>query len=765
MAKEGGGDAEYRTFAAQLRAWPDDRLTRLLRDRPDLATPAPHDSGQLASRASTRSSVVRALDQLSMLELSVLDAHLVAGQTTRDQLSSLVHAEPAAVATAVDRLLDLGLVWQAPGGLRPLTGVVDALTPQSPGASGVRPRTEDGPDPADVSALLAEVSPQARAMLDHVDAHGGQATAGSARRGVRPEDAETPAEELLARQLLVPRGGGVVVVPGDVAVGLRGGRTTRDPVDSPPEVTTTSRGAALVDRAAAGAAFEAVHRVELLLDQWGTAPPSELRSGGLGVRDLRAVAGLLHTTDRTAALLVEVAAAAGLLATRADAEGEPVWVPTDTFDAWSTRDHAQRWLDLVRAWLDSPRVPGLVGSRDTAGKGRNALAPDSTSPIAAETRRMALTVLTDLPDGEVLATGTGVPSVVARLAWLRPRRPVARGDQAAWALEEAATLGLTGLGGPASYLRPLLDGDPDTAAAVMSPLLPQPVSEVVVQADLTAVAPGPLETAVARRLHVVADVESRGGATVYRFTGSSVRRALDLGWSALEVHEFLDEVSATEVPQPLRYLVDDTARTFGSIRVGHAEAFLRADDETVLTELLHHPQAGKLGLRRVAPTVLVSDTPLDVLLPRLRELGAAPVVEAPDGTVRVARPDLIRARSPRGRRAAAAAVAREAAQAAQVVAAIRAGDRVTASRPMTSADTLTPGGSLAALRDAVEARRPVLIGYLDNHGTRSERLVEPVRVEGGQLTAYDARSDDTRTFAIHRITSVRDAGDAASARP
>jgi hypothetical protein len=341
---------------------------------------------------------------------------------------------------------------------------------------------------------------------------------------------------------------------------------------------------------------------------------------------------------------------------------------------------------------------------------------------------------------------------------------VARGDQAAWALEEAATLGLTGLGGPASYLRPLLDGDPDTAAAVMTPLLPQPVSEVVVQADLTAVAPGPLETAVARRLHVVADVESRGGATVYRFTGSSVRRALDLGWSALEVHEFLDEVSATEVPQPLRYLVDDTARTFGSIRVGHAEAFLRADDETVLTELLHHPQAGKLGLRRVAPTVLVSDTPLDVLLPRLRELGAAPVVEAPDGTVRVARPDLIRARSPRGRRAAAAAVAREAAQAAQVVAAIRAGDRVTASRPVTSADALTPSGSLAALRDAVEARRPVLIGYVDNHGTRSERLVEPVRVEGGQLTAYDARSDDTRTFAIHRITSVRDAGDAASAR-
>ena len=77
------------------------------------------------------------------------------------------------------------------------------------------------------------------------------------------------------------------------------------------------------------------------------------------------------------------------------------------------------------------------------------------------------------------------------------------------------------------------------------------------------------------------------------------------------------------MPQPLTYLVDDAARTFGTVRVGAAEAFLRADDEAALTELLHHPKAASLGLRRLAPTVLVSTVPVDVLLPRLRDLGSA----------------------------------------------------------------------------------------------------------------------------------------------
>ncbi|MGZ8744148.1 MAG: helicase-associated domain-containing protein [Nocardioides sp.] len=791
-----------RTLAEQLRSWPDDALLRLLRDRPDLATPAPQDSAQLASRAGTRASVLRAADQLTTLELAVLDAVVACGgNASVALLRDRVNAPRESVEAAVERLRGLALIWGTDESLRALSVVTDVIGTT---VSGLGPSAETllagyGPsrvtslardlgitqsgdrhrdvtaiaahlaDPAQVKVLIGEVDDKARAILEHLEKQGKDGSVESTDRPVGRGDEAGPVDQLLARGLLIARDRRHVALPREVVVSLRGGRTTREPVDVVPPLTTSARDASLVDRAAAGAAFELVRHVELLLEHWGTAAPSGLRTGGLGVRELRAAAELLHVEERVAALHIELAAAAGLVAVGATDEHDTAWLPTDAFDVWAAGTVADRWAKLALTWLDSPRLIGLVGSR-LNGKPVNPLVPDLERSWLAETRRSALREIAALPDGEVLAAGTGVPSLVARLAWLRPRRPAARAEAVAWAVEEAAVVGVVALGGVATHGRALLtDDDPlHTAPAALEPLLPEPVDHMLLQADLTAVAPGPLAHDLAHNLATMADIESRGGATVYRFTERSVRRAFDSGWSVGEVHDFLTSSSRTPVPQPLVYLVDDVSRKFGTVRVGAAESFLRSDDESALTELVHHPKATSLRLRRIAPTVVVSDVPLDVLLPRLRELGSAPVVEAADGTVRLARREVHRARTPRTRTTPsellgphpqdAKAAARFSARIAATVTAVRAGDRATENRPPDSGagrlPRSTPTSTLAALREALEAEQTVWIGYVDNHGSTVERVVDPVKVEGGWLTAYDHRSEEVRSFAVHRITGV-----------
>ena len=527
-----------------------------------------------------------------------------------------------------------------------------------------------------------------------------------------------------------------------------------DTAPTPPDLAIGERDQSLVDRAAAGAAFDLVRRTELLLDRWGTEPPTTLRAGGLAVRDLRAAADLMHLDHGAAALVVETAAGAGLLDLgmhpSMDDDRDGAWLPTEAFDAWQGRPSAERWTLLARAWLTSPRMLSAVGTR-IAQKQVNALAPDLARGWLLGLRADVLRELRTLAPGQVLTPRTGTPSLEARVRWRRPRRPGVHLDEVAAQLDQAAVLGITGLGGLSSFGRALVSGADPTAD--LGALLPDPVDHVLLQADLTAIAPGPLEQELARKLALVADVESRGGATVYRFDAASVRRAFDAGWSAAEVHDFVSGTSRTPVPQALTYLVDDVSRRFGTLRAGQAESFLRSDDETALTELMHASGADSLRLRRIAPTVVVSDVPLGTLLPRIRALGLAPVVEAPDGTVRVARPDVYRARSTR-RRTPPGGAAPRGSRTAAVVAAIRVGDRASAARPVHAASASAPIDVIALLRDAAEGGEQVVIGYVGNDGTVGERVVNPERVEGGRLTAYDARSDSSRAFALHRITAV-----------
>jgi predicted DNA-binding transcriptional regulator YafY len=62
--------------------------------------------------------------------------------------------------------------------------------------------------------------------------------------------------------------------------------------------------------------------------------------------------------------------------------------------------------------------------------------------------------------------------------------------------------------------------------------------------------------------------------------------------------------------------------------------------------------------------------------------------------------------------------------------------------------------TLKVLRTATETGSSVWLGYVDNDGISGDRVVDPVTLTGGLLTAYDHRTDRVRQFSVHRVTGV-----------
>lgn len=644
-------------------------------------------------------------------------------------------------------------------------------------------------DPAAVRRLAAECSPAAGRILDRLAEGPARGATAEAGRLLAVSGARTPVEELLARGLLVGVDADEVEMPREVGLALRGEHPTGPLHPTPPQLTGRQVAVASVDPAAALAAETVVRHVATLLQSWGTTPIVPLRTGGLSVRDLRAVARLLDIPEPDAAFVVELAGAAGLVDTTAGVDVRIV--PTTAFDRWGVDTTARQWAVLVEGWARSAAVASLVGDRDERGRQVSALSIDVRRSAAPGTRAEVLAALATAPEGVAPTTA----DVRALLSWRAPRRGGALLERLVDAtIREAELLGLTGRGVPATTGRLLaellaesagpgagpglfaagLTGQPgsfvDALADALEPLLPEPVEELLLQADLTAVAPGPLVAEVAAQLARLADIESTGSATVYRFSEESLRRALDAGASPTDIHDLLTRLGRGGVPQALSYLVDDTARRHGRLRSGPAESYLRCDDQALLSEVVASRRTQTLGLRRIAPTVVISRLPVAELLDGLRVAGFAPAAEGPDGRVVVSRPEAHRTPA-RTRSAAADPAAVRRGQLRDAVKLVRRGDESARTLRLAGGAATTFGNSsveglvrsapliLVRLQAAVRERRRVLLGYVDQQGTPSDRIVRPTALDGGWLTAWDETAAAARRFVLHRVTGVADVVD------
>ncbi|MEV5878741.1 helicase-associated domain-containing protein [Streptomyces sp. NPDC052101] len=818
------------TLASWLSGLENNRLERVLAARPDaVSPPEPRSFGELADRLQRPGSVAPALARLSLPQLQVAEALAALGPVPRAALADLLDATGAESARGLDAALaslsehalvwpdgegllrmaaPLRQAWERPLGLdaplallladttsEELRRMLVALGVPSPGTSR-KPRLAalltHHSDAERVAAVAASAPTATRKLLQQRARHQSEQPGPVAEfviLGTPGTDYAAGERWALERGLLVRSryGYGPARMPAEVALALRGADWHAPFDPAPPAVRTVSVPPAEVDQEAAASATAFAAHASSVLAACSVSPPALLKSGGVGARELSRVGKAARCDDIVVRLVLETAYDAGLLAR----DGGQV-AATGDYDVWAEREPAEQLTVLLTAWRRLPLTPAQA--RDADGRALPALAGTPPHRGCVQAREGLLTGAARLPAGQ----GAKNPAELGALVgWYRPFADESAQDTTPFAtvIHEAELLGVIARGALSPIGTALRTDDIGGAvdagalAAACARLLPTATRAARFGADLTAVVTGTPTARLAALLDTVADREAGGTASVWRLGPGTVRRALDAGRTADAIEADLAAVAVGALPQPLSYLIHDTARRHGRMRVTSAACVIHGEDPALLAELAAHRKFAALGLRLLAPTVLVSRTPLDKTIAALRAAGYAPVAESADGTVRVDKARRRRAVAPvppprkacgtaRHRTAGAPMAQTPATPATVDLGALASRLRAAPTNPPepdpgngvpfgtgtgTDTDTEETVGayarslSLADVRQlahAIDEGRAVTIEYVAASGSRTVRTLSGLDLDPPYLYAWCHLREDERVFTLSRIHGV-----------
>ncbi|WP_127476185.1 helicase-associated domain-containing protein [Microbacterium sulfonylureivorans] len=285
----------------------------------------------------------------------------------------------------------------------------------------------------------------------------------------------------------------------------------------------------------------------------------------------------------------------------------------------------------------------------------------------------------------------------------------------------------------------------DGAAADASGLaahLPAEIDRVYLQADLTAISPGPLAPALDLRLRSIAVRESRAQASTYRFTAESLGAGMTDGETAGSIRGFLAEISLTGIPQPLDYLIESTAARHGLVRV-------RSDDATGRTRVESPDRSLRETIaidQALRPLGLLSDG--DSLVSRVTRDGVYwaladaryPVVALDDD----GSPEPVRRRAVGSVESSSTTPA---AAYARLLTALRSGHGTEGEEGWLGRE----------LEQAVRARSEIVVVVRMPDGSERTMTLEASGLGGGRLRGRDRAADIERTLPVSSIVSVRPA--------
>jgi hypothetical protein len=727
---------EMRSFSDYLRSVDDAALLNLFTARPDLVTPVPPDIASLAVRACSAPSLARAIDSLNYWQFQVLEAAASLNEPFSEKnVISLTEKEAKG---ALEHLVTIGLIYPSDDGLRLPTQLRDVI--------GTEPA---GLGPASLAKLklseLDDAPIDAKKVLERL-------VWGPPRGSVGDIKNPGPGVNwLLDKKFLVPLDQRTVVLPREVAIALRGGKIHKERFIKQPELKGARRDDRQVNLAAIANVSTVLRWVEELLNFWADEPADALRAGGLGVRDLKIVSTHLGVDESCTAFVAELAYLASLISF----DAEDRILPSNKFDIWLMQTPADRWQMLASQWLITSRVSGLVGRVEA--KNVAALGPELDRVNAARVRALTL---------ELLRENQGIApdwnSFKEVLSWRAPvrRNSSLQEELAEWTLREAEWLGITGQGAISKFGDQFLSGD-DLSS--INEDLPKTVDHILIQSDNTAIAPGPLEHEISQALAMMAEIESRGGATVYRFTESTIRRALDHGKTGDEIKTFLVKTSKTPMPQPLEYLIADVAKKHGKLRVGNTSSFIRCEDTALISQIMNDKKLEILALRRIAPEVVICDMDATDAMRVLRECGYLPAGESANGMI-LTGPKTNRALTkPRPPRVIGEVEIPDTETLTTAIRTLRTGEKSTfrqtrlrqvASEALGQLPRTTANETMEILNQFIIDEKTLSIGYADNNGGVTHRIIDPIRISAGALIARDHATGEVQSFRIPRITGV-----------
>lgn len=421
---------------------------------------------------------------------------------------------------------------------------------------------------------------------------------------------------------------------------------------------------------------------------------------GFGVGDVKRLAGHLRKSNVTVRGYFVLAQLLKLV----QLEGDRWWLSAAA-QSYLEAPVMQRWQIIAEQWVLSL---GAVG----------------TSELSA------------------LLTSEPTLALEEALARVFPLADESLGQELSQLVEQAAGIGFSVGGKPTKLVMHCLAGDFESAVSALNPHLPKAQSNLIVQADLSLIAPGPLETAVEATLRKFAQIEQVSVACTYRLSALSLSHGLECGLTGKQVRELLEDLSGKALPQPVEYLLREAEARFGRLRLiegkGPEKTLIQSTDGMLLTEILNDVRLRPFGLFALTASTLATRFEPEVVYFGLRDVGYVPVRIGADDKVL----------SPQAKRSWAVGVAATVADpVAQLIEQLRLADDRVGAEPDDQ-------DLLRQIQLALKNKAELNVVLTGRDGAEVEFRVLPTSLANGRLRGLDKKADIERTLPLERIVRV-----------